>query len=423
MLRILTILVTLILQRVLSEEVINTQSDYYQMATLINLSIGSPPAPLQLQVQFGTKSQNTFGQFIIDQSFVENSYQYAEMVKNYEFKNIYNIKKSSTALSKEPFQIEDPLYHDQISGNYVSDIISYNNIQSKYQFACVTNGDMQFFYYSGVIIFDRLGQNIFDQMYKSQSIKTSDYILTGEKKTVKIYDFSYTWNQINIIFDLDQSSDYYKYPSNPMISNSDHFEIMSYGIYMDNEDVTDKLKYKKVSLDQITNYNVIEDMISIPTDLLQLIQNKYNIPEELSFRGCAKCQCQDVVNLPEITIITEQYKFSINRSQYTQGNEYDCNIYLRGQDRFILSSAILFHTNNKIMYQKSSNSIKIINGQLINHLNINYIIATFSTFSTLIMVSLVYIILNQSFNFKLSKSEEQNQKKILNQILQMKKFA
>ncbi|KAL4506289.1 hypothetical protein ABPG73_017023 [Tetrahymena malaccensis] len=323
MLRILTILVTLILQRVLSEEVINTQSDYYQMATLINLSIGSPPAPLQLQVQFGTKSQNTFGQFIIDQSFVENSYQYAEMVKNYEFKNIYNIKKSSTALSKEPFQIEDPLYHDQISGNYVSDIISYNNIQSKYQFACVTNGDMQFFYYSGVIIFDRLGQNIFDQMYKSQSIKTSDYILTGEKKTVKIYDFSYTWNQINIIFDLDQSSDYYKYPSNPMISNSDHFEIMSYGIYMDNEDVTDKLKYKKVSLDQITNYNVIEDMISIPTDLLQLIQNKYNIPEELSFRGCAKCQCQDVVNLPEITIITEQYKFSINRSQYTQGNEYD----------------------------------------------------------------------------------------------------
>ncbi|KAL4478563.1 hypothetical protein ABPG74_006798 [Tetrahymena malaccensis] len=413
MLRLLTIFGALILQSVLCEEIIKTES--YRDQTLINFSLGFPPVSLKLQLQFGIISQYKFGDFIIDKSFTENDKDYANKLLSNGINNLYATKESSTALQGEPLQVKKILYSDEISGNYVNDILMYNGLQSKYQFACVTGGKFQSFYHNGVIYFDRLGQNIFDQMYQSQTIKTSDYILSGSLKSIQDYYSNSTQYQISINFDLDQNSEYYKYPSNPMISNSDIFEVMSYGIYLNDEDVTDKLKYKKVSFDQITIFDKIEQFIYFPTDFLKLYQMKYNQQGRFVYPNCGSCQCEQVANLPEITLITEEYKISIKPSSYLISIQDHCQLYIKESDRFQISSSQLFHTDTKIMYQKQSNSIKIINGQLISHFNLNYIIVIFSTFSGFIITSLLYIILKYQLNYKQYKLEEINQKKLINQ--------
>ncbi|EAR99188.1 eukaryotic aspartyl protease family protein (macronuclear) [Tetrahymena thermophila SB210] len=413
LLNLFTIIGALILQRVLSEETIDARQDLFQLQTTISFNLGSPSVPQKLRVYLGTKSYSQLGQFIIDQSYTENNQIYADQIKYYKI-TLYDMKKSTTAQIQETFEKEDQVYDQKIQGVFVNDMLSYNKIQSKYKFACATYGQSQYFYYNGVIIFNRLDENIFDQMYQSKSIRTSDYILSGSKSQILIDNFPFIQNNIHITFDLDKTNEYYNNPSNPLVSNSDTFQIMSYGIYLNHEDVTDKLKNKKVTLDQITNHSSdIDETIYLPNDLFQIMQNQYNLPDSSYFQGCAQCQCQEAANLPEITLITEQYKIIIKPSQYIKSDQYDCLIYLSAADSFVISSSLLLHTESKIMYQKQSNSIKIINGQLINHLNIDCIMAIFSTFTGIITASLSYIILIQLLNLKLYKQEEEKQRQQL----------
>lgn len=56
---------------------------------------------------------------------------------------------------------------------------------------------------------------------------------------------------IDLYYNLDRNSDFYSYPSNELIKDSDTFDIKAYGIYLNEEDVTDKLKYRVVNFDTI----------------------------------------------------------------------------------------------------------------------------------------------------------------------------
>ncbi|KAL4478557.1 hypothetical protein ABPG74_006792 [Tetrahymena malaccensis] len=412
MLNLIIITLAIIIQHVSCEEIINAREDINQISTLININLGSPPIPLSLKIQFGTKSFQNLGQFIIDQSISQTNQKLFEQLKSVGVNQLYDIKKSKTAQIYDVFERQEAQYNGDINGILVDDILSYKNIQTKYKFACAQNiSSIQSICYNGLIIFDRLSNNIIDQMYYSNSIRTRDYILSGQKYNTQIGDSTLTQNSIDIIFDLDSKAEYYNTPSNPMISNSDTFQIMSYGIYLDGEDVTDKLKQRKITLDQITDYSDhIDNNIYIPTNLYQLIQEKYNLPYygENYFKNCAFCQCQEAINLPEITLMTEQYKISIKSEYYVKKSESDCSLHLNTADSFIISSALLFHSDNKIMYQKQSNSIKIINSQLIKHIKLNSVIATFSIFSGTALISLLFISLKWSLKFKLYKQEEQN---------------
>ncbi|EAR81927.2 transmembrane protein, putative (macronuclear) [Tetrahymena thermophila SB210] len=408
MLNMIIITLAIIIQHAVSEEIINARTDSSEISTLINLNLGSPPIPLILQIQIGTKFLENLGQFIFDQSISEIDQKYYEQQKRLGVKQFYDIKQSQTAQIEEPFERQNLLYKSQISGVFVNDILSYKNIQTKYKFACVQNlNSLYQSFYNGVVVFDRLSDNIIDQMYNQNAIRTSDYILSGLKYNVQFGDSNITYNSIDITFDLDAKAEYYNTPSNPLVSNSDTFQIMSYGIYLNDEDISEKIMQKRIILDQITNQQgKLDDTVYIPSSLYQFIQNKYNIPEDKNFQNCAYCQCQEAMNLPEIFLMTEQYRISVKAENYIKKSENDCYITLYIADSFIVSSALLFHQNNKIMYQKQSNSIKIINAQLINHLELNSIIITFPIFSGLIFISLLYISLLWSLNFKQYKQED-----------------
>ncbi|EAR86165.1 transmembrane protein, putative (macronuclear) [Tetrahymena thermophila SB210] len=392
-------------------ETMSARTDYTQLSTLINFNLGSPAVPLKLQAYFGTLSDNSnLGQFIIDLSIRDTNYQYYEQLYNIGVKKFYSIDKSSTVQIEKPFERkEQSRYGGQISGVYAKDVLSYNKIKSNYQFACVQFAyDLIQIYYNGVIVFNKITDNIFDQMYQENAISTSDYILSGSKYDLPISDTTFIQtNSIDITFDLDINSEYYNNPSNPLVSNSDTFQIMSYGIYLDGEDFTDKIKQKRITLDQLTDQSgKINDTTYIPKDLLEMVMQNYNIPDDFTYRSCNNCQCYEAESLPEISLFTEEYKITIKPDQYIVKYENSCFVNLDKSDNFVISSPLLFNSDIKILYQKQSNSIKIINAKLINHMNLKQIIIIFPILNLLILITLLYIPIKWALNFQSYKLEQ-----------------
>ncbi|EAR99191.2 transmembrane protein, putative (macronuclear) [Tetrahymena thermophila SB210] len=416
MLRFLTFILVLILQKkqAFCIETITTHYDSNQLQVQVNLNVGSPPVPLALDVYFGTvqqqsqsQSQLSLGQYIFDQSIQQTSPDFYELLSSAGIEVLYDTTKSSTSQLGNSFQRQNN-QGTYIQGVYVNDILSFKSIQGKYNFACVQQVQNMYSAFSdGQIIFNRIYQNLFDQLYQQNAIKTSDYILRGSQYIVhQSDDVSFLQNSIEISFDLDKNSSYYDFPSNPMINNIDTFEIMNYGIYLDGQDVTDKVKTRKLSFDQINSQRGYIDVSTyIPKDLFNIISMKYNLPPNgQSYSNCKQCQCQEVANLPEIALITEQYKITIQPNQYMSYRDGECNFNLISSDSFNIAFPLMFNNIN-IMYQKSSNSIKLINAELINHLNLNSIIATFSIFSAINFISLIYFSSVWLLKFKLYKSE------------------
>ncbi|KAL4478559.1 hypothetical protein ABPG74_006794 [Tetrahymena malaccensis] len=401
--------IALIFQLVYGVETISTFNSDNQLSIQITLNLGTPAIPLTPQVQFGTNSMFNFGQYFFDQSIQQTSQILYEQIQQSGIEQLYDITKSSTSQIESPFLRQDNYNGGSMQGNYVNDILSFKNIKTIFNFACVQTAiNVYQIYSSGIIIFNRLSENIFDQMYRQNTIKTSDYILSGSQYIVNNGNFTYSQNKIEITFDLDPSSDYYSFPSNPLVSGIDTFQIMAYGIYINGEDLTEQLKHRRISIDQITQQSgYIDDQTYVPQDLFQILQQKYNLPNrDYSYYNCANCQCQEVQNLPEITLFTEQYIIKISPDQYTSSFlTNQCQLNLVYSDTFQISSALLFHSNKKIMYQKSSNSIKIFDVELINHLNLNSIIVTFSIFSGLSLIILIYLSLQIFLKFKSHKLE------------------
>ncbi|KAL4481846.1 hypothetical protein ABPG74_007935 [Tetrahymena malaccensis] len=400
--------IALIFQLVYCVETISTFYSDSQVSIQISLNLGTPAIPLTTQVQFGTNSMYNFGQYFFDQSIQQTSQILYEQIQQSGIEKLYDITKSSTFQIESPFLMQENYNGGSMQGNYVNDILSYNNIKVVFNFACVQTAiNVYQIYSSGVIIFNRLSENIFDLMYKQNAIKTSDCILSGSQYIVNIGGFNYLQNKIEITFDLDPSSDYYSVPSNPLVNGMDTFQIMAYGIYINGEDLTESLKHRKISIDQITQQiGYINDQIYVPQDLYQILQQKYNLPINQYLYNCENCQCQEVKNLPEITLFTEQYIIKITPDQYTSSYLTEqCQINLVYSNAFQISSALLFHSNKKIMYQKSSSSIKIFDVELINHLNLNSIIVTFSTFSGLSLIILISLSFQMLLKFKSYKLE------------------
>lgn len=115
--------------------------------------------------------------------------------------------------------------------------------------------DLYSSYMNGIINISRKKDNYFDLMKKQKIISSSDYILKGKTET-EVIDYgpfkeTRTYYNIDVSYNLESRTEFQKYPSNDLVKNSDEYEIKVYGIYMNGMDVTDKLKYKVISFDNI----------------------------------------------------------------------------------------------------------------------------------------------------------------------------
>ncbi|KAL4465041.1 hypothetical protein ABPG72_010485 [Tetrahymena utriculariae] len=263
-----------------ASSLVNDQAKQNSYSLPANINLGTPPQNIQVMFNFGTDFPN-LGQFIFNKS-VQNTDEFLDMLQQQTgIKNQYDLNSSTTSEIKD-----NQVSYAEITGEqrepmysiYVQDVFQIGKIKFKYYFArSYQIGKIHLAYSGGLIIFQRTQDNIFYLMYRQQVIKTRDYILQRSTQIISSQYSNQVIYNLQILFDLESNSKYYSYPQNQLIPNSDLFEIYCYGIYLDTEDVSDKIKYKKVQIHQLTSkISYFSPQIRIPSDLYQMIPSQYD---------------------------------------------------------------------------------------------------------------------------------------------------
>ncbi|KAL4474786.1 hypothetical protein ABPG74_001482 [Tetrahymena malaccensis] len=354
-----------------------------------SVQVGTPGISQKLQMLLGKRDESVVGQLLFDSSVKTNNKQYYEdQLKNLTLYDMYN---SSTA-KINPQQVQSASffagYGGYVIGNNVVDVMQVGDIQFNYTFLCATQ-EMQLRSVqnaNGIIYLNKYQDNLFDQMFEQDKIKTRDYIVDIKKLNSLGVMSKY---QMNLQFDLDKDSDYYKYPSNPM-TNSDAFSMMAYGVYLNGQDISDKLKYFKVNFD----YPVGDLGIGIPSDLYKLISQKHNFLIE----NCPNCDCPETKALPSFQIFTQEYVFEITSDMYLNQqpdiSSQLCQVFLFSKgDQFLFQKNYQAVTQTAIMYEKESNSLKFIGTKTMQHMKIKNLMIILSLQDSFILLSLLYFIL------------------------------
>ncbi|KAL4426451.1 hypothetical protein ABPG74_012952 [Tetrahymena malaccensis] len=376
---------------------VNGQNVIDTHSLLANINLGTPPQDIQVMLYFGNDLPN-LGQFIFDKS-VQGQYSTFDILQEvFKIKSYYDLNSSSTSQIKgnyESNQEQKGGYGERMHGKYVQDIMQIGKIKFNYQFACSQQiVRLNQPYSGGLIFFQKTEDNIFDLMYKQKAIKTADYVLQGSTQIID-QNYNVIGHNLKIIFDLESNSKYYNSPSNQLVANSDLFQMYCYGIYLDGEDISDKIKYRKVQVDQFTNsWSLSSKYIKIPSDLYLIITTKYQQLSSQIIFNCNKCQCKETQKLPVITLITQEYKLTIDPSSYLDEISFDgsCQVNLFQDTYFNFASNLLFNRNIQIMYSKQSNSVRLIGADTIKHMNIEAIKYIFPIFTALILAGLLFTI-------------------------------
>ncbi|KAL4474787.1 hypothetical protein ABPG74_001483 [Tetrahymena malaccensis] len=379
----------------------------------ISANFGTPPVDQKLQFLLGKREESAIGQFLFDSSIKDNNQQYYQ--QSLQYLTLYDMRQSSTA-KIDPQQIQSGNFYygngGNISGNKVTDIIEIGNVKFNYTFLCATQvTQLNFMFNSnGILYLNRYQDSLFDLMYQQNKIKTSDYIVKILKQKQQGMMSSY---KMNLHFDLDKDSDYYNYPSNPMIKG-DQFKIMAYGVYVNGQDVSDKLKHFKINFDlQLNSLGV-----GIPTDLYNMITKDQGYFQPF-IQNCPNCECPQTKDLPSFKVITQEYAFEITPDMYLikqqqqqidQPNSFqnsDCQIGLLSMgEQFNFQQGFQDITQTPIMYQKATNSLKFIGVQTMQHMNITVLIITLSCLNFLVLISLIYFAFLFVKEFTLYKMEQ-----------------
>ncbi|EAR88243.1 transmembrane protein, putative (macronuclear) [Tetrahymena thermophila SB210] len=359
----------------------------------IKAKVGTPPIDQILMLQFGQNQDNVLGYFIFDKSIIKYDNQYYTQFLSQL--TLYDMLKSSTA-NIDSSVIDSPGLYDNyggyVSGNTVQDVLEIGNVKFNYKFiSAIEAPDLHDPYLNGLVTFDRYQDNIFDIMYQQKVIKTRDYILTSfssfDQKQTPILN-------VNFQYDLDQYSNNYRYPSNQM-NNGKTFQIKAYGIYVNDQDVTDNIKFRIITFDEPFELN----QVKIPMDLFNLIQQDIeilNIIQNGQIPNCPNCQCQQTKILPTFKVISEEYVFEITPNMYTsyllgeEGKYNYCRIRLVGYDNsFSFSYQLSLYSKIPIMYQKASNSLRFIGNKTVGHQKIEILIPVMSFFSGANLIILI----------------------------------
>ncbi|KAL4476507.1 hypothetical protein ABPG74_010240 [Tetrahymena malaccensis] len=375
----------------------------------INVKVGTPPIDQILLLSFGQNQDNALGHFIFDKSIIENSNEYYSYYLTQL--TLYDMTKSSTADIVSPI-IDSPGLYDNtggyVSGNTVQDIFQIGNVKFNYKFiAAIQENGLPYSYLNGLVTLDRYQDNIFDIMYQQKIIQTRDYMLTSYTSQDK--DKNSILN-VNLEYDLDQDSKNYKYPSNQMIAGQT-FNIKAYGIYLNDQDVTDKIKYRVITFDEPLENTYVK----IPIDLYQLINQDpqvYDLLNDQYIFNCPNCQCEEIDLLPSIKVVSQEYVFEITPSMYTNyylshtKTERQCTIHLVGVDNtFNFSYQLSLKQKIPIMYQKASNSLKFVGLKTVSHLSMEVFILVISLFSGTALIILIYSMIYFYRKYKFANTE------------------
>ncbi|EAR82563.2 eukaryotic aspartyl protease family protein (macronuclear) [Tetrahymena thermophila SB210] len=367
-----------------------------QSLFIANINLGTPPQNIPVMLFFGTYLPS-FGQFILNKSVQGTNEMFDLFQQQIGMTNYYDLDSSTTSQIKgnyESVQEFSGAYGGKMTGKYVQDVLQIGKLKFEYYFACAQQiTSLNKAYSGGLIFFQRTEDNIFDLMYQQKITKTRDYILQGSTYKLNGFYFSNIGYDLKILYDLGSNSQYYNYPPNQLVPNSDLFEMYSYGIYLEGEDVSDKIKQKRIQIDQLTDTSGLRfDQITIPSDLFQIIVSKYDYVESLLISNCTQCQCDRAKNLPKITLITQEYKLTIDPSQYTEYYEEKdlCKIKLSQQDCFNFAKSLIFNSNTQVMYSKQTDTVRLIGAQTINHANIDAIKYIFPIFTAIILAGLLF---------------------------------
>ncbi|KAL4504313.1 hypothetical protein ABPG72_021151 [Tetrahymena utriculariae] len=368
----------------------------------------TPPIDQYLIFQIGLDNQSQFGQFIFDSSIkINDSKFYEQYLRGF---TLYNMEKSSSADINPQivkYASSNTYPRQYIQGNIVTDLLQIGNTKFNYTFLCASQQYNLFnTYFNGVTMLNRLQDNIFDEMYSQHVIQTRDYLISME--LFPVTDYGINLKKLSIRYDLDQRSDNYNYPSNIMI-NSDMFAIKAYGIYLNGEDVTDKIKNRQINFDNFYDY------LMIPDDLYTIVQQDQEVKNMLtqtSIYDCKDCKCSQIQKLPKIKVITQEYMFEITPEMYTYYildtkslQQYTCQIILGSQPEFRFAQQLLSQQKLSIMYQKEISSLKFVGAQTITHVNILNIIITLSLLNGACLVSLIFFAIKQLKQYRSIKLE------------------
>ncbi|EAR82565.2 eukaryotic aspartyl protease family protein (macronuclear) [Tetrahymena thermophila SB210] len=390
-----------------------------QSLLIANINLGTPPQNIPVMLFFGTNLPR-LGQFILNKSVQGTNEIFDLLQKQIGMTNYYDLDSSTTSEQKGDYESvqEQSGYGGQMRGKYVQDVLQIGKLKFKYYFACAQKiTSLNQAYSGGMIFFQRTEDNIFDLMYKQKIIKTRDYVLQGSTYEINGGYSSNKGYNLKMHFDLESNSQYYNYPPNQLVPNSDIFEMYCYGIYLDGEDISDKIKYKRIFIDQLTDtIDLGDNTIGIPLDLYSMLASKYDSVGRQQIFNCAKCQCDQIKNLPTITLITQEYKLTIDPSQYTQHIEQMdmCQVHLTQEKQFNFAKSLIFNSNIQVMYSKQPDTVRLIGAQTINHVNIDAIKYIFPIFTAIILTGLLFTFSWTIYQIQPLKLEQKQLKEKLN---------
>ncbi|EAR95279.1 transmembrane protein, putative (macronuclear) [Tetrahymena thermophila SB210] len=359
----------------------NTQSN----SNKITLLLGTPPVSQQILAQFDLSDSSDLGQFIIDSSIQANDPEFYEnQVQPYGL-TLYNMHSSSTAQIGESYQ-SNTVYGGYFVGNIVQDVIKIGDKQFKYSFPCVVNDPsrLPFSFLNGRVLFNRKDKNYFDYMKEQDIIQSSDYLLQKTQQQKQ---------KIDIVYDLDRNNNpIFNSPEDSLVG-SNLFNLKIYGVYANNQDITDKLKHRIVNFDPVdisTNY------LYVPQEIYQMY---FQSIFQYDFSKCENCKCQITENLPTFKLVSQEYIFDITPSMYTyyqtqqtpDGKIYgQCQINVMNYGYYNFASQLLKYANAKILFSKENNSLRINGIKTVQHLNLKSLIVIFSSFNSVVFTFLVF---------------------------------
>ncbi|EAS04418.2 eukaryotic aspartyl protease (macronuclear) [Tetrahymena thermophila SB210] len=274
----------------------------------ITLQLGTPPVTQQILVLFEQSGSSDLGQFIIDSSIQVNDPEYYDnQIKPYDL-TLYNMHTSSTAQIGQNYQ-SNIVYGGQFVGNIVQDVMKIGDKQFQYSFPCVVNDPsrLPFQFLNGVTLFNRKDNNYFDYMKEQDIIQSSDYLLQKSQHQNQ---------KIDIVYDLDRSNNLiFSSPEDSLVGDSS-FNIKIYGVYANNQDITDQLKLRIVNFDPI---ELSQNQLYIPKEIYSKYFQKV---QRQDLTNCENCQCQTVKSLPTFKFISQEYIFEITPNMYTNYQTY-----------------------------------------------------------------------------------------------------
>ncbi|KAL4480460.1 hypothetical protein ABPG74_020976 [Tetrahymena malaccensis] len=378
---------------------INSGDQTSSNSNKITLLLGTPPVSQQIIASFTVSSSDDLGQFIIDSSIQKNDPEYYEnQVQPYGI-TLYDMHSSLTAQIGQSYQ-SNTVYGGYFVGNIVNDVMTIGNKQFQYQFPCVVNDPqpLPFQFLNGQTIFNRSNKNYFDYMIEQNVIQNSDYLLQKSQQQN---------SKVDIVFDLENNNPIYSQAKNPLEGNS-QFNIKFYGIYANNQDISDKLKNRIINFDMV---DFSQNTFYIPMELKQMyFQNLH----QYDLSNCVNCQCQIILSLPTFKFISQEYIFEITPSMYTNyQKEQDrdgnvrgkCKINAMSFSKYNFASYLIKFANAKIMYSKETNSLRFDGIKKTKHMNLDTSIVIISSLNSVIFALLLLNLFNIQQKQKLLKGE------------------